>query len=455
MPDGWGKIELSSRQTIALDTLALAEVDELLYGGAKGGGKSVFGCLWCYLTCCDLIEKYNLAPRKYPLPVGWMGRKQSVDFTNTTLETWKKFIPPDQYEIREHEHEIIIGQTVKIDYGGFDRQESLHKFNSAEYAFYFIDQAEEVSKDEVSMLRATLRLVIDGQKTKGKGLLTANPADCWLKPDFIQFSTANHRFVQALPQDNKWTGEEYVKVLEEAFRHRPELLKAYRDGDWNAFEGEDQLIKADHIRRSISVAPVYSGWLVVCDPARFGDDDTVILVLNGTNVEKRICWGQSRTTKISGMMLELSRQHEDCPCVVDEIGVGAGVIDELHDYGREVISFNSSVKAKDAHKFYNLRSEAWWTAAEMFSVGDVFCPGMYVQLQTQLTVPHYDFRRSRILVEAKEDIKKRLGKSPDDADCYVMGLWAQDMISNGSTLTAKEINRLYEKYAPPVPAGMG
>ena len=455
MPEsaGWDRFELSGRQSLAYQTLRDPEVDELLYGGAKGGGKSVFGCFWAHDFCVELIKKYQLKPRKFPLPVGFMGRKQSIDFSNTTLETWKKFIPPDQYRIKEHDHEIIIGEAVKIDYGGFDRVESLNKFNSAEYAFFFLDQAEEISKDEVAMLRGCshYRLIIKGHKQPGKGLLTANPAPCWLKPDFILFPQKNHRFVQALPSDNKWTGAEYVKALEDAFRHRPDLLKAYRDGDWDAFEGDDQLITAESIRKAIvSVTPVYTGWLIVCDVARFGDDDTVIQVLNGTNIERKINWGKSRTTKISGQMLELSRQHEDCPCVVDEIGVGGGVIDELHDYGREVISFNSSLKAKKSTKYYNLRSECWWVAAEMFAVGDVHCPGMYSALQQQLTIPRYDFRRGRMLVESKEDIKKRLGHSPDDADCYVMGLWAQDLISQGQSFTAKDAQILYDKYAPPV-----
>lgn len=453
LDNGWGQFELSGRQSLAWELLKRTDVDEVLYGGAKGGGKSVFGCFWCHDFCVELVKKYKIKPRKFPIPVGFMGRKQSVDFSNTTLETWKKFIPDDQYEIRHHDHELIIGKAVKIDYGGFDREENLKKFNSAEYCFFFIDQAEECSKDDIAMLRGCShhRLTLGGELQAGKGLLSANPAPCWLKTDFIQFPEPEYRFVQALPSDNRWTGEKYIKALEKAFKHRPDLLKAYRDGDWDAFEGEDQLILASDIRKAIlSRIPVYSGYLVVCDVARFGNDDTVIQVLNGTDIEKRISWGQSKTTKISGQMLELSRQHDNCVCVVDEIGVGGGVIDQLQDFGREVISFNSSLKAKDSARYYNLRSECWWNAAEMFATGDVFCPGMYAELQGQLTVPRYDFRRGRILIESKDDIKKRLGRSPDDADCYVMGLWAQHLIREGQSFTARDAKLLYDKYAPPV-----
>ena len=37
--------KLTKKQTLAWDALARIDVKEVLYGGAKGGGKSVFGCL--------------------------------------------------------------------------------------------------------------------------------------------------------------------------------------------------------------------------------------------------------------------------------------------------------------------------------------------------------------------------------------------------------------------------
>ncbi|MHC5185012.1 MAG: hypothetical protein ACYSPI_12175 [Planctomycetota bacterium] len=84
---------LTKRQTMAFDALARVDVKEVLYGGAKGGGKSVFGCYWCFKQASDIIKQCNIEPRTHPIPVGFMGRKRGVDFTNTTLETWKRFIP--------------------------------------------------------------------------------------------------------------------------------------------------------------------------------------------------------------------------------------------------------------------------------------------------------------------------------------------------------------------------
>ena len=87
-------------------------------------------------------------PRQHPIPVGFMGRKRGIDFSNTTLETWKRFIPESAYVIKGKPAEIVIYDRVKIMTGGLDNSEVVNKFNSAEYGFYFIDQAEEVDSIE-------------------------------------------------------------------------------------------------------------------------------------------------------------------------------------------------------------------------------------------------------------------------------------------------------------------
>lgn len=163
------------------------EALELMFGGAKYGGKSWFGCLFVYLEAIRLIKLFDIKRSDNPIPVGFMGRKVSRDFTTTTLETWFKAIPAELYEIKGNPPVIIIENRVKIWTGGLDRSEDINKFNSAELCFYFLDQAEETVEDDISLLRSAVfwRTTINGIKIPGKGLLTANPAQCWLKGEFI------------------------------------------------------------------------------------------------------------------------------------------------------------------------------------------------------------------------------------------------------------------------------
>ncbi len=423
------QLNYTRRQLQAYEALERPDVLRLLYGGAKGGGKSFFLVTWAFKYACDVARQFNLKPSKNPIHVGWIGRKQAVNFTGTTLATWRTEIPEQYYELRggteKDTKHILIMNRIAIDYGGLDVQESVNKFNSAQYGFIAIDQAEETEPDDIGVLRGSLRLTIRGKPLPYKELYTANPRQCWLKDEFIANPKPGSVFVPALPKDNPNLPPGYEKTLLDAFGYRPELLAAYRDGDWSRLEGESQVILDKWLIAALTAPSLFKGVLIACDVARFGDDNTEIMVLEGSEIVETKTMGYSRTTEVSAVLSELSRQHGDCPLVVDEIGVGAGVVDQLYEKGRNVMPFNGAEKADLEDKFYNRRAEAWWECAEHFSKTELGCTRMSPELRRELCVPTYEFRNGRILIEAKESIKDRLPdrKSPDKGDCYVMGIW--------------------------------
>lgn len=390
-----------------------------------------------------MARKYFPKPLKNPVPVGFMGRKIGRMFRETTLETWKKVIPPERYKIRGRPEEIIIADRVKIVTGGLDRQETINQFNSAELAFAFVDQAEETVKDDILLLRAATfnRLLLKGEQQAGKILWTANPANCWLQPDFITGEKSSSKcFVQALPSDNPYLGQAYVNTLRETFKHRPELLEAYLHGNWDQMEGAEQIIKGKWLREASEriARPVYIKKYLVCDPARFGDDECVIYRMENTEIEEKVVLPYCRTTDISNRLATMSTQTGDCPIVVESVGadLGAGVVDELAQMGKHVIVFNPAGASMYPEKYVNLRAEAWNEAAKMLAAGVVDTQtnqvvtfkSVYEDLRTQLCSPTHKFRNGKLQVESKADIKTRLGRSPDHADTYIIALWALPQI---------------------------
>ena len=455
------KVERTDQQRKAWDALTNPGVRRIMYGGAKGGGKSWFLCIWLFTLVWSIMVKAELKPSKNPPHVAWFGRKQATDLTGTTLQTWREIIPEEYYVLRgateKDPKHILIANRIAIDYGGLDKQENINKFNSAEYIAIAIDQAEEVSKDDISVLRGSLRMVLKDKKNNPikipfKELYTANPRQCWLKDDFILNPKSNARFIPALPSDNPYLPDDYVETLTEAFEHRPELLRAYLFGDWTAIEGAEQVIKNEWIEEMklrTCYAPRVKRYLV-CDTARFGDDECVIYLMENCEILGKKILGYSRTTDISNRLAALSNQVEQhygmknaCQIVVESIGadLGAGVVDELVQMGKDVIVFNPSLKSMILNQqskpiYANLRAEAWSKAAKIMSSGVLDeetntaaeCKNMYQELQTQLCTPTYKFRNSKILIEKKEDIKKRMNRSPDHADTYIIALWAWDMV---------------------------
>jgi len=177
------------------------------------------------------------------------------------------------------------------------------------------------------------------------------------------------------------------------------------------------------------------------DVARFGGDKTVMALLDRYPVD-----GQDQA---GGVISELRRSsREDTMAttgrvagivssspgrvpIVDVIGVGGGVVDRLREQGFEVVAFNASESTdrKDRSKelgFVNKRAGAWWLLREMLdpAYGASLALPPDDLLTGDLTAPHYSVMSGgRIQIEAKDDIRKRIGRSPDSGDAVMQAVW--------------------------------
>lgn len=157
-----------------------------------------------------------------------------------------------------------------------------------------------------------------------------------------------------------------------------------------------------------------------CDIARFGEDDSCMLTRQGECVLSIDIWHGHDTMTTTGRI-----KQANVFCNVDAIGVGAGVVDRLVELGHPCVGVNIGERALDRERFVNLRAEGYWLLRERFQLGQIDLSRVprevYDRLSGELTALTFSYQSDgRIKLEAKEDMKKRLGRSPDVADALML-----------------------------------
>jgi hypothetical protein len=171
------------------------------------------------------------------------------------------------------------------------------------------------------------------------------------------------------------------------------------------------------IERTVEV-PFGAPKLFGVDVARFGDDKTVIARVHGRKLEELHSFTGLDTMETASKVAEMINTYHPEAVFVDEIGVGAGVVDRLKQLGFMIIPVTSSNKADDERQYFNKRSEMWGKMKEWLKGADL---PKDQELFDDLIGPEYGYdAKMRIQLEKKSDMKKRGLSSPDKADAVAL-----------------------------------
>ncbi len=167
-------------------------------------------------------------------------------------------------------------------------------------------------------------------------------------------------------------------------------------------------------QRDVAGAPKILG----VDVARFGDDRSVIILRQGLWAHEPIVFHDIDNMTFAQRIAAQYDHHQPDALFIDA-GRGEGVIDRLRQLGYPAIEVNFGGKATDPARYANKRSEMWDRCREWLEAGGVI-PNV-PELKTDLVTPTYKMDASdRMVLEPKEKIKERGGKSPDIADALVL-----------------------------------
>jgi hypothetical protein len=162
------------------------------------------------------------------------------------------------------------------------------------------------------------------------------------------------------------------------------------------------------------------------DVARSGNDSTVFLFREGSVVKNIKEYRNISTMEIVGRLIRFVEKHRVpwTDVMVDEIGIGSGVVDRLKEQGHRVSGVNFGVAAFHKDKYRNIRTECYWKLREALnpeSEKPLAIPKEFIKLATELVAIEWFVSSSgKTQVEPKENVKKRLGHSPDHADALAL-----------------------------------
>lgn len=165
------------------------------------------------------------------------------------------------------------------------------------------------------------------------------------------------------------------------------------------------------------------------DPARGGRDESVIAPRYGRWYAPLACFpGKETPDGPAVASLAISALRDAAPIHVDIIGVGGSVYDHLNGNRIHVVGVNGASRDDNATdktgrlRFRNKRAETWWKFREALDPAgnERIALPPDPRLKADLCAPRWKLSAQGIQVEGKEDLIKRLGRSPDRGDAVVL-----------------------------------
>lgn len=194
------------------------------------------------------------------------------------------------------------------------------------------------------------------------------------------------------------------------------ILGKFPPASFNALIGPDELRAA--VGRHLALSSFDKAAKIIgVDVARYGDDATVIWPRQGLAAFQPITMRNAHPDDVAGQIITLMEDWKADAVMVDATGgFGDGVVDSLGRIGVTAIRVQFAGKPIQA-KFYNKRSEILWNLVDWIKTGGALAPGEWSdKLVEELTQIEYTFRGDKILIEEKELVKAKLGRSPDYSD---------------------------------------
>lgn len=423
------EFQANKKQWEAIKCLMDENTTEIGYWWWAWWGKSFLWVFWVRMMC-----------QKYPWTRWFFWRKELVNLRKTTLNSYYKFLA--EYNIPEVNKGKLNGQDNVIRFSNgseillldlaYQPSDPLYtRFWSLELTGWFIDESNEIDSQAIMILNTRVGRQKNSQyNLKPKILETFNP-DKWhvyeryYKP-YKSWSLPSYRqFIPALATDNPHIDKNYIEQLEKADEiTRQRLL--YGNFDYDDTAGK--LFRYDEISdlftNNIDKSSIR---YLSCDIARLWHDNTVICLWEWLEIINIFVYNWLTTDQISQRVKELESDYKvkRSHIVIDSDWVWWWVADQL----RWCYNFVNNARAIKEHwkdnNFSNLKTQCYFRLKEHAEKRTIRINMDWInkdKLMQELSniLLKNELSDQKIQLESKDDMKRRIWRSPDISDAVMM-----------------------------------
>ena len=421
----------SKKQHLAFQYLTDDTTTEIGYGGSANSGKSYLMCYWLTIMCLQ-----------YPKTRYGFGRKELKTLKRTTLLTLFKVFEEcgidDRFFKYNQQQDVITfsngSQIFLVELTFQPRDPHYTRFGGMELTGAAVDESNECSHESIEILSTRIgRCMNKEYGLKPKVLETFNPDKGHVyrrfhKPEKEDKLEPHVKFIRALPTDNPSVTQDYIDQLKKRDKVTVERLLY---GNFEYDDDPSALMDYDSICNIFHNDEVQEGMkFITCDIARFGKDKTTIFVWSGFRVIHIETIQKGDLVFTSNTIHQVATKYyvERSNIIVDEDGVGGGVVDMLRCKG--FVSNKSPIKRGNGdHNYNNLKSQCYFMLAKFVNERRIWIQtdnnSIKDELMQELEVVKKDnlYKDGKNAVLKKEVVKDMIGRSPDYSDALMMRMW--------------------------------
>ena len=233
--------------------------------------------------------------------------------------------------------------------------------------------------------------------------------------------------------DASWVYDKFLRWGEDDPRFQSRVLGEFPDA------ADDALIPKNWIElaQERDLPSVSSDSTMGVDVARYGSDLSVIALRNGSTVRIVETHAKLDIISLAGFVIKAWKRNGRPGICIDEIGLGAGLVDFLASKGLPAVGVNVAKGSSSPDRFKNLRAELYWKLRQQFEEGtiDIDPAGsehgdeLFRDLQS---IRWHPDNQDRVQLVSKEQMKKKGMGSPDFADAVALTYFEAPVVRKGT-----------------------